>query len=396
MVFCVSCGKFDIKLLIPILGGIIRIISNYILLDIYPKFFSHPIIYYILPSLSRCFGLLFYLREPNVNELCDSENIKHFTIIKYQKYILIALSSLFEFLETVLSYFETINVDIENSLDIIFVNLFSLFILKTKFYKHQYIVIIICIILSILVTLLESDELEGTFDEFIKILLLIISHIFSNLKFVIDKYTMENKSASIFEIFFYNGLITLFLYIIYLIIFTNYEITEENEFFKDISFLVDYKEKKYFDNFFSYYESIDAKEFIYIAIFVIFEFLIRLSFLFTIKYFSPNHLFLLFSITKISNLFNGQEFKWKSYITIIIYTLIVFLNLVFIEVIELNFCGLSENTKKNINKRAQLESLKSEINLYKEDDDEEIISNPNNNKELESRLIDKSNMQTVN
>ena len=42
---------------------------------------------------------------------------------------------------------------------------------------------------------------------------------------------------------------------------------------------------------------------------------------------------------------------------------------VFIEIIELNFCGLSKMTKKNIELRAQLDCLLYNNN---DDDDEEI------------------------
>ena len=53
--------------------------------------------------------------------------------------------------------------------------------------------------------------------------------------------------------------------------------------------------------------------------------------------------------------------------------------LVFIEIIQLNFCGLSTMTKKNIEERAKLDSI-----LSNENDDE--VSN-NNIKDIDEKVI---------
>ena len=53
--------------------------------------------------------------------------------------------------------------------------------------------------------------------------------------------------------------------------------------------------------------------------------------------------------------------------------------LVFIEIIQLNFCGLSTMTKKNIEERAKLDSI-----LSNENDDED--SN-NNIKDIDEKVI---------
>ena len=385
----ISLGKIDIKLLIPITSGVLRIITNYIFINLEAEFFNHPVIYNILPSLSRCLGLFFYLREPNIDELCDSDSIKEFKKIKYQKYVFIFLASIFDFLESALSYFEDINVDITSGLDIIFVSLFSFLILKTKFYKHQFYVIILSIILIIILSLLESTNMKISTEEIIKTALKIFSLIFNNLVIVIDKYIIEKKSATVFEIFFYNGLITLILNLIYLIVWNNNEIPDDDQFFYGKE-LVKYRRKRYFDNFFAYINEIKIKkrfEIVNIISEIFLEFFIRLLFLYTIKFFSPSYLLLILLIQKIPSLFYNKYIDWnsyKAYLTIIIFCFLIFLSLVLIEIIELNFCGLAENTKKNIQLRAQLDALEAE-NIFNVDGKEEI----------RNTLIDE-NLETTN
>jgi len=344
----ISCGNINLKILIPISGGVLRFVSNILLDKTNPDFPFHPIIFFILSSLSKCFGLFLYLREPSINELCDNDNIKQFKKVKCQKYVFIVLSSFFDFLEAFLSNFNYINLDIDNFLDIIFVNLFAYLILKTKFEKHHYTVIIISTILTIILSIIKLKEIKGAWKEIIIILTIISSRIFSSLNLVIDKYIIEKKSGTVYEIMFYNGVITLSLHSIYLIICTIFEISDETAIFDEIP-LIEYKEKIYFDNFFEYWENINGIELVNISWFIIIEFFISLLFPKTIKYFSPNHLLLMLIIPTISSFFDGDGVDWKSYETylaIVIYLLLIFMNLVFIEVIELNFCGLSKNTKK--------------------------------------------------
>ena len=260
MVLPVGLGKIDIKLWIPISSGVLKIISIFIFTNTDPIFYNHSIIYFILLSLGRCLGLFFYLREPNINELCDDpDKIKEFKKIKYYNYPFFLLSSIFNFLELSLANFETINDGIEISLDLIFINLFSIFILKTKFYKHQYSVIIISIILTIFISILEFTDSYTSKEEYIKIGLTILSLIFRSLSIIIDKYIIENRSATAFEILFYNGITTLILNAIYLTVCSIYEIPKENIFFEDQT-LITYNKKRYYDNFFAYIESINELE----------------------------------------------------------------------------------------------------------------------------------------
>ena len=63
----------------------------------------------------------------------------------------------------------------------------------------------------------------------------------------------------------------------------------------------------------------------------------------------------------------------------------IFMILVFIEIIQLNFCGLSYMTKKNIEERARLDSMENDdIDI-----DEEEVTNEEDNEEINKKENDK-------
>ena len=127
------------------------------------------------------------------------------------------------------------------------------------------------------------------------------------------------------------------------------------------------------DNFLNFWkdERLKGKEILILISWLFVNFL-YLAFLFKIiDIFSPFHLHLSLIISDFIIFF----INFKSYNTNqkIFYFLSIlfcsFMIFVFIEIIELNFCGLSKMTKKNIELRAQLDCLLYNNN---DDDDEEI------------------------
>ena len=105
---------------------------------------------------------------------------------------------------------------------------------------------------------------------------------------------------------------------------------------------------------------------------IILELIINILKLLIIDLYSPFHAFIIYLYTDILNyimLFFTESMA--KYITIIILSFICIIAiLIFLERIELNFCGLSKMIKKNIDLRAQQEynSSKEDIN----DDEKEI------------------------
>ena len=159
---------------------------------------------------------------------------------------------------------------------------------------------------------------------------------------------MIKKFIKSYSILFFQGLIELILGIITLVIATYY--------FQ-------------FDSFRTYFEDIDGME-IFRAITLIFtNFITFLTIYIVIDLFTPFHIFLENILTGIiiscfDGIFNIDTITTITYLSFIL--IAIFMILIFIEIIQLNFCGLSTMTKKNIEERAKLDSI-----LSIEDNDEE-------------------------
>ena len=89
----------------------------------------------------------------------------------------------------------------------------------------------------------------------------------------------------------------------------------------------------------------------------------------TIYYLTPNHLLISYIIIKLITIFfkNNNTFPFLKLIALILQ---FFILMIYLEVLELNFCNLNKNTKKNI-----LEREKKEMNPINEGLDSNIISN---------------------
>ena len=75
----------------------------------------------------------------------------------------------------------------------------------------------------------------------------------------------------------------------------------------------------------------------------------------TIKYFTSSHVFLILIMGEISSL-DWRKKNFGEIVTSIVIFFIEFIMIfIFCEIIELNFCGLEKNTRKNIQERAQSE-----------------------------------------
>ena len=85
---------------------------------------------------------------------------------------------------------------------------------------------------------------------------------------------------------------------------------------------------------------------------IIFNFFIYLFQCLTIYHFTPNYILISYGLSKmVKFLLNNRDNS--KYICIILFILQFIFLLIFLEIIELNFCGLSDNIKKNISKRSE-------------------------------------------
>ena len=103
-----------------------------------------------------------------------------------------------------------------------------------------------------------------------------------------------------------------------------------------------------------------------------------------IYYFNPNFILIGFHLTKFVQLLIDED--PKKFYFIIFYILQLFSLLIYLEIIELNFCGLNKNTKRNIELRG-----KDEISLMNRNDSLTEGENIEINEDYYIKSLDNSN-----
>ena len=156
------------------------------------------------------------------------------------------------------------------------------------------------------------------------ILLRLVREIVFSLHDIVNKYAMEKKFCSVYEISFYTGLILTVLFGTFAIL--------DYFFFK-------------LDNYKDYFEKFNTKELLVLIGYIITQLGLYVGALFTNKNNTPCHIFIIYVFGQIALY---MDFSINSIAVIICTIFILFISLIFNEIIEFNFCGLSDNTKKNI------------------------------------------------
>ena len=205
------------------------------------------------------------------------------------------------------------------------------------------------------------------------ILITLRAYVNSNLKVFMDK-----KNIDAFKLLFIYGIFgSIISFVVCLITtFVNCgKSTEKNIY--DYICNIKYKNIKYFDSFIAYYYSFEGDNKIFKILFEIFKTIIATLSFFANKYFSikivehftPTHLIFSFPVyffiqklvLIISTSIKEQSFFSKDHINLIEYKftsdflgdiLSIIGFLVYLEIIELNFCNLDYNLRRNIMKRA--------------------------------------------
>jgi len=240
--------------------------------------------------------------------------------------------------------------------------LISKFIFKNNYYKHQNYSIIFIILfglLKYLVKLYTENNLKNNYRAVILVLMLQIIHAF------IDSYTicntkilMESKYLSPYLICstfgLINGLISIIFYF-----FVTY--TPCINSFCELK----YNNKYYFDNIYSVFDNISSIE-IFLNIYTIFQSgIYQILIYIVVNDFTVCHIFLFYQVLEFADtiveLNNSDKNIFVICVLIIIGIFEIFIVLILLEIIELGFCGLNYNTKRNIKDRAL-----NELNLLNE------------------------------
>ena len=358
----ISFGKVNIKILVAIFGGLTRLIYKFVV-ALNPKFISvvnNPFLLSIYTEIGMILDFIpFIILQSRIREQ-KNNSIKKYTkkqmqehklLIEYEyydiykstkwdKFKLILISTIFDFLQTLLIYIFCMECVYNLWIfDIIFISLFSYLILKTNLYKHQYISMIVIIILGFGLNVLEyfkSDEKEKIkpMEIFIKF----IAEIFFCLNVVVNKYNMEKNFCTSYEICIWEGVVNLILFVISLSI---------------INFIgASIAGIKYPENIHEYKNNFDKNDIFVIILVIVVSCIYNLLVIVTCENFTPCHVLILLIINEYYYYLKMNKNKVLNFIGIFILLLIFFMFLFFIEVLELNLFGISINTKKNIGIRA--------------------------------------------
>ena len=249
-------------------------------------------------------------------------------------------------------------------LTLLFVSLISIFLFKNEYYKHQYISLALIIIISL------SKELYNIVDHFKTvehsewlmnllpyiILLLIIKSVFLSLSIGTSKYCMEAMYISPYKLTYIVGIIKSVVLLILCIITSVIPCREDFSYFC----WTQADDVIYFDSFISFF---NKKEQLLSAFSSMFFFaIIGLLINIFIQKYTLFHYILYMKISSCIQFIQGlifyEDYSAGYIIREIIFDVVdVILLLIFLEFIELNFCGLNENLKKNIMKRADDELI---------------------------------------
>jgi hypothetical protein len=177
-----------------------------------------------------------------------------------------------------------------------------------------------------------------------------ISTAFGFIKIAIDKcYFSPYKIC--YSVGIVNGTIIL---IIYFIVSMSNCVDNVDIRIDDKLCTKEYNNKNYFDNIFGFFKDYPLIDIIIFISYFIHNAVSFILFNITIQKYTMCHTILIYQIiTILNNLYNLRHFgTLYQIILIIIFILKLIASLIFLEIIELNFCGLSKNVIKNIQKRA--------------------------------------------
>ena len=224
----------------------------------------------------------------------------------------------------------------------------------------------ILIILTGIILDLVFENLQNDLSN--RILLFFIRftrEILYSLHDVVNKYLMEKKFCSPYEICFYNGLIGLILLTLFSIL---------NYYYFDM------------DNFEEYLDKFNNIELLAAIGYLITQLGLYLFSLITNKKNTPCHIFIIYVFGQLAYY---MDFSANSIILIFCLIFILFLSLIFNEIIEINIWGLSDDTKRRIRLRAEEENTDIEKDKEIDENDDIVLKEENNDNNLLIELVER-------
>ena len=299
--------------------------------------------------------------------------------------------------------------------NIIFTLIFMYKIFKIKPFQHHYLSLIFIILIGLILILIstfipDKETKENSYSNVEKIFNYKLFAIFIILFFIIIscstafarvevKKIMEIKYISPLKLIILIGFIGLIFTLLSLVISSNVECNEDLKEYCKVYKVENNQTKIYFDNFSIYKYNLRAQDTtkFWIEIFVFYPLIIIGRFikfyfeLLIIYYLNPVFVLICdeFYYAIKENIVLILQFEPKFFVKISANIVAIIGYFIYLEIIELRFCGLNKNLRKNINKRSKIDLL-IEFRSYSSSNLNESESN-NNSNDLNIGLISTDN-----
>ena len=245
----------------------------------------------------------------------------------------------------------------KEGLEMIFITIISIFLLKYKYFKHHYISIVLFFISCIVFDLFLKNYTYKLLSIGYYNIFIFLSFIAESAYFCYIKYMIDIHYHHYWNIMFSIGIMVISVNIILITILL---ITKNDRLIED-----------FIEDFFFYFKKVSkgivASKFI---INFILEFISCVLEILTIFYLSPEYILIAQNLSKmyimvyIALFPKGYQMKNNyQYCYIIFYFLQIFSLLIYLEIIELNFFGLNKNTRGKIKARAN-EDLNERMDTF--------------------------------
>ena len=265
---------------------------------------------------------------------------------------------------------------------ILFICIFKKILLKNRLYRHQIVSLIIFALFDLIYTILILTDPNIEFNHK-QLIFIVLSNCCFSFEIIFEKRIIETTFISIYKLCFLLGL-TTFCYNLILSLITTII----------AKCLHEGKIRKHFFDYSNYFNDVDnlISEIFLIFIFIIFNGLYNILQFVTIKYLSPYHTLItqiiLALYMTVINKITGEDISLYTFIFAVVFHIICFLVLfIFLEILQLNFCGISKDTKLHISLRSDDDKYFETLSTgsFSEIQKEENRGNNNKNYQMKER-----------
>ena len=209
-------------------------------------------------------------------------------------------------------------------------------LLKYKYYKHHIISIIIFMIFGIVSEILMGSYTFSNNAAIVVKLILVLGCAVDATNYCFQKYLMDKYYYPYWNIAFVPGvLFFLFSNITLIIVLADPQKDESgNDFVRD---------------FYKYFTQEAGKTIGRIIIYFIFHLVMCPLIILTVYYFNPNYILIVLQFSRITE--HLIQIRANQLYIITFYAIQIIALMIHLEIIELNFCGLNDYTKQNIDLR---------------------------------------------